>query len=203
MLFDEEGVGDDFLSAMSDVTPLAPNDKVTITQADKTLAQQLKRQALELHLKQANNYLSSEVTRFVKPDDLLSFKQDGVQEGVFKNLRLGKYTLEGVLNLQQSSFEKSRQLLFNAIHNNQQKGVRCMLIKHGRGAQGKPIAAYLKSLVNQWLEQMPEVIAFHSAQIHHGGSASVYVLLKKSDQHKAHNKELHRKNSSVKTVFKY
>ena len=76
-----------------------------------------------------------------------------------------------------------------------------MLIKHGRGARSKPIAAYLKSLVNQWLAQMPEVIAFHSAQIHHGGSASVYVLLKKSEQHKAHNKELHRKNSLVKTRY--
>ena len=68
-----------------------------------------------------------------------------------------------------------------------------MLIKHGRGEQSKPIAGYLKSAVNQWLVQLPQVIAFHSAQLHHGGSASVYALLKKSEQQKTHNRELHRK----------
>ncbi|GAC24940.1 Smr domain (Small MutS Related) containing protein [Paraglaciecola mesophila KMM 241] len=193
MSFDEECLEDDFLSAMSDVTPLGPDDRVSTTQAEKTLAQQLRRKALEQQLNRANNFLSSEITQLVAPDDMLGFKQDGVQEGVYKNLRLGKYPIDDVLNLHTGSFEKSRQLLFDAIMVNQAKGVRCMLIKHGRGEQSKPIVAYLKSAVNHWLLQLPQVIAFHSAQIHHGGSASVYALLKKSEQQKDLNRELHRK----------
>ena len=47
MSFDEKYLGEDFLSAMSDVTPLGPDDKVNTTQTQKTLAQQLKRKALE------------------------------------------------------------------------------------------------------------------------------------------------------------
>lgn len=193
MSFDEKYLGDDFLSAMSDVTPLGPNDKVNTTHAQKSLAQQLRRKALEQQLNKANNFLSVEITHLVAPDEIIGFKQDGVQEGVYKNLRLGKYPIDDVLNLQQGSFEKSRQLLFDRIRLNQEKGIRCMLIKHGRGEQSKPIAGYLKSAVNQWLVQLPQVIAFHSAQLHHGGSASVYALLKKSEQHKMHNRELHRK----------
>lgn len=193
MSFDEKYLGDDFLSAMSDVTPLGPDDKVNTTHAQKTLAQQLRRKALEQHLNKANNFLSTEITHLVAPDEMIGFKQDGVQEGVYKNLRLGKYPIDDVLNLQQGSFEKSRQSLFDRIRLNQEKGIRCMLIKHGRGEQSKPIAGYLKSAVNQWLVQLPQVIAFHSAQLHHGGSASVYALLKKSDQQKTHNRELHRK----------
>ncbi|QHJ13537.1 putative DNA endonuclease SmrA [Paraglaciecola mesophila] len=193
MSFDEKYLGDDFLSAMSDVTPLGPNDKVNTTHAQKSLAQQLRRKALEQQLNKANNFLSVEITHLVAPDEIIGFKQDGVQEGVYKNLRLGKYPIDDVLNLQQGSFEKSRQLLFDRIRLNQEKGIRCMLIKHGRGEQSKPIAGYLKSAVNQWLVQLPQVIAFHSAQLHHGGNASVYALLKKSEQHKMHNRELHRK----------
>ncbi|MGY0624473.1 MAG: DNA endonuclease SmrA [Paraglaciecola chathamensis] len=193
MSFDEKYLGEDFLSAMSDVTPLGPDDKVNTTQTQKTLAQQLKRKALEQQLNKANNFLSTEITHLVAPNDIIGFKQDGVQEGVYKNLRLGKYPIDDALNVQQGGFEKSRQSLFDRIRLNQEKGIRCMLIKHGRGEQSKPIAGYLKSAVNQWLVQLPQVIAFHSAQLHHGGSASVYALLKKSEQQKTHNRELHRK----------
>jgi DNA-nicking Smr family endonuclease len=193
MSFDEKYIADDFLSAMSDVTPLGPDDKVITSQAEKTLAQQLRRKALEQQLNQANNFLSSEISQLVAPNDILGFKQDGVQEGVYKNLRLGKYLIEDVLNLQQTNVETSRQLLFDTIRLNQEKGIRCMLIKHGRGEKSKPKPGYLKSAINQWLIELPQIIAFHSAQLHHGGSASVYALLKKSEQQKSHNRELHRK----------
>ena len=53
MSFDEKYLGEDFLSAMSDVTPLGPDDKVNTTQTQKTLAQQLKRKALEQQLNKA------------------------------------------------------------------------------------------------------------------------------------------------------
>ena len=88
MSFDEKYLGEDFLSAMSDVTPLGPDDKVNTTQTQKTLAQQLKRKALEQQLNKANNFLSTEITHLVAPNDIIGFKQDGVQEGVYKNLSL-------------------------------------------------------------------------------------------------------------------
>lgn len=53
-----------------------------------------------------------------------------------------------------------------------------MLINYSweRGIQGAPCN---KNLLNRWLPQMNEVIAFHSALPKDGGSGAIYVLLKR------------------------
>ena len=53
--------------------------------------------------------------------------------------------------------------------------------------------AKIKSYVNHWLREIPEVLAYHSAQRHHGGVGAVYVLLRKSEQKKQQNRERFRK----------
>jgi DNA-nicking Smr family endonuclease len=184
---------DEFLNELKDVKPIEPTDTVLTGHQKSTLAQQLKRQAIEASLNHINNYLSVEKVEPVDPYDHISFKQDGVQQGVFKNLRLGKYKIDFVLNLQQHKFEQARTSLFNHIINSHKEGDRTLLIKHGLGLRSQPFPAFLKSYVHQWLQQMPEVIAYHTAQPNHGGNSAVYVLLKKNQQQKANNRELHRK----------
>jgi DNA-nicking Smr family endonuclease len=184
---------DEFLNELKDVKPIEPTDTVLTSNQKNTLAQQLKRQAIEASLNLINNYLSVEKVEPVDPYDFISFKQDGVQQGVFKNLRLGKYKIDFVLNLQQHKFEQARTSLFNHIINSHKEGDRTLLIKHGLGLRSQPFPAFLKSYVHQWLRQMPEVIAYHTAQPSHGGNSAVYVLLKKNQQQKANNRELHRK----------
>ncbi|WJG10532.1 DNA endonuclease SmrA [Aliiglaciecola sp. LCG003] len=182
-----------FLDAMQDVKPLRKNDPVVSLKPQHTLAQQLKRQALEREHSLPNNNLSVECVEPVDPLDQLSFKKSGVQHGVFKNLRLGKYKIDGVLDLHKLKFTQARQLLFEKMLQAQQDGQRTLLIKHGIGLHSKPFPAMLKSYVNQWLKELPQVLAFHSAQQQHGGAASVYVMLKKSEQDKLQNRELQRK----------
>jgi DNA-nicking Smr family endonuclease len=189
----DEGL-EEFLNELKDVRPIKKTDTVpTANQQKKTLAQQLKRQAIEASLNLVNNYLSVEKVDPVDPYDHISFKQDGVQQGVFKNLRLGKYKIDFVLNLQQNKFEQARTLFFNQLLDSHKKGDRTVLVKHGLGLHNQPFPAFLKSYVNQWLQQMPEVIAYHTAQPNHGGNSAVYVLLKKNQQEKATNREIHRK----------
>jgi DNA-nicking Smr family endonuclease len=184
---------DEFINELKDVKPIKQTDTVPTCQQKNTLAQQLKRQALESTQNLANNYLSVEKVEPIDPYDHISFKQDGVQQGVFKNLRLGKYKIDFVLNLQQNKFEQARTSLFNQILDSHKKGDRTLLIKHGLGLHSHPFPALLKSYLHQWLQQMPEIIAYHTAQPYHGGNSAVYVLLKKNQHEKANNRELHRK----------
>jgi len=184
---------DEFLNELKDVKPIKKTDTVPINQPKSTLAQQLKRQAIEANQNLINNYLSVENVEPVDPYDHISFKQDGVQQGVFKKLRLGKYKIDFVLNLQQNKFEEARTSLFTHILDSHKKGDRTVLIKHGLGLNSQPFPALLKSYVHQWLQQMPEIIAYHTAQTYHGGNSAVYVLLKKNQQDKVNNRELHRK----------
>lgn len=185
-----------FLSEMQDVKPLGQNDKVNLRQSASnkaTLSQQLKREALQKQQALDDNGLSIEHVAPIDPHDFISYKQDGVQEGVFKNLRLGKYEIESRLNLRGMSFDDARLKIFSTITECHERGVRTILIDHGLGLQSKPFAGFLKSYVNQWLQEMQAVIAFHTALKHHGGLACVYVLLKKHANQKQINRELHQK----------
>ncbi|KXI27850.1 DNA endonuclease SmrA [Paraglaciecola hydrolytica] len=191
---DQDKEGDiDFLAEFSDVTPLKQLTIDYVPSIKDSLAKQLKRQNIEQSIQLANNYLSMECCHYVDPYDQLAYKKPGVQEGVFKNLRLGKYRIEHVINVQQCKFEQARYTLFNQIMHAYQTGVRTLLLKHGIGLHSKPVPAMLKSYVNQWLQQMPQVLAFHSAMPQHSGYAATYVLIKKNETEKWGNRELHRK----------
>tara|TARA_B110000046_G_scaffold134818_1_gene141115 strand:- start:1710 stop:2315 length:606 start_codon:yes stop_codon:yes gene_type:complete len=115
----------------------------------------------------------------VDPHELLEFARPGVQHGVYKNLRMGKYEIQSRLDLHRHTVEEARTALFRFVDDCQKHGVRCGLITHGMGV-GLEQPAKLKSCVNHWLRQFDQVLAFHTAQKPHGGSGSTYVLVKKS-----------------------
>lgn len=183
-----------FMDAMQDVTPIANVNKIAVTSAySETLSQRLKREALEKQIALDDNGLSVDFVKPLDPHDFLSYKQDGVQEGVFKKLRLGKYEIDSRLSLQRMKFDDARLLLFNTITDCHQRGIRTLLVDHGLGLNSKPFPGFMKSYVNQWLQEIQAVIAFHTALKQHGGLSSVYVLLKKHPNQKQINREIHQK----------
>lgn len=125
------------------------------------------------------NYLAMEALTMVAPTDVLAWKKDGVQEGVYRKLRLGKYPVERALDLHQMTVAQARQAVFNFMQASHQQGARTVLIMHGKGS-ASPEPAKLKSYVNHWLRQLPMVLAFHSTVPSHGGTGAVYVLIKKN-----------------------
>ena len=128
-----------------------------------------------------NTLDSGSFVKPVNPLDYLAYVRPGVQHGVFKNLRLGKYPIQSTLDLHGETVESARQIIKRFIAECRQSGVRCALITHGKGER-RPNPAVLKSCVNHWLRQFPEVLAFHSANKLHGGLGATYVLLKKSEE---------------------
>lgn len=183
-----------FLSSMEDVTPISSDTiKPLSSSPHSSLAQQQKRQAAENTLSTDENYLSTESVKLVEPFAILSFKKDGVQGPVFKNLRLAKYQVDATLDLHGQLLKNARNTLFNFINDCQQQNVRVVLIRHGVGIKNKTKPGILKSFVNKWLPELPAVLAYHTAQRHHGGSGATYVLLKKSADKKHENREIHSK----------
>jgi len=119
---------------------------------------------------------------------VLEYKANGVQEGVYRKLRLGKYSSEAVLDLHRKTLQQARQEVFEFIRDGYRVGLRTVMILHGKGERSNP-PALLKSYVNKWLPSLPEVMAFHSAQKKDGGAGAMYILLKKNEQHKQQNRE--------------
>jgi DNA-nicking Smr family endonuclease len=189
-----------FERAMSDVAPLPerqrkrdgsrPSDNEdTAARARAKVKQRAAAMSDSRVAEDANCFTLGEVPQ-LQPHDVLAWKQPGVQEGVYRKLRLGKYAPEATLDLHRHSVREARAALLGFLQQSQRVNRRTLLISHGRGVHGAT-PARLKSYVAHWLRQCPEVIAMHSAQQRHGGTGSVYALLRKSPEDKEINRERH------------
>ncbi len=183
-----------FLQEVADVKKIDNDDKAdTRTIKGPTDAQRARKEAAEASLEDTQDFLSTEYIEPVDPDDLLTYKKDGVQEGVFRKLRLGLYAIESTLFLTQMTIHDVKRELVRFIDDCHKANVRSLLINHGMGKNSKPFPGYLKSCLNKWLPQFDAILAFHTAQKHHGGYGATYVLLRKSERKKQENKERHMK----------
>ncbi|NTS78423.1 DNA endonuclease SmrA [Catenovulum sp. SM1970] len=182
-----------FQQEMADVKPLTQDKQNLTNKTEPSLAQQARKEAAEQELEDDPNNLSTEYIEPVDPFDVIEYKKSGVQEGVYRKLRLGQYQIDANLNLHHFSVREARRELFNFIQESYQKSIRSLLIVHGVGKDSKPYPAVLKSHVNKWLTEMDCVLAFHTAIKAHGGYGATYVLLRKSEEKKRENRERHLK----------
>lgn len=187
---DEE---DAFRRAMSDVAPLQSKRKVQ----KATLARELTPAQLERREAAVGNRgrvdpnpLTLGEVRPVEPREVLEWKKDGVQNGVFARFKAGKYPLEGALDLHRKNVKEARAAVFEFLRLARAKRWRAVIIAHGRGEKSAT-PARIKSYVVAWMQQTPDVIAFCSAQNHHGGTGALYVMLKKAPAAKEENREEH------------
>ena len=141
------------------------------------------------------NFLSDHGVPWLSPYEAFAYKRDGVQRGVFKKLKQGKYEIDAMLDLHQLSANEAREKVFEFIKQSQKNGVRTGLILHGKGARNRKQPAFLKSLSLYWLTQMKEVLAIHSAIREHGGNGAAYVLLQKNESAKRELREKFNTNN--------
>jgi len=186
-----------FRAAMTDVARLNVAPKPAKPRTGPTLSQRAHREQAECERRAVvdPNYLTLGEVKQLAPHELVSWKKDGVQEGVFRKLRLGEYPLEGRLDLHRKTVKEAREALFDFTRMAVAKGWRCVLINHGRGERS-PTPARIKSYAIAWLAQMPEVLAYHHPERRHGGAGAVYVLLRKSPAKREENRERHGQKSS-------
>lgn len=177
----------------ADVRPLPVSEHAVVErgpQLTPSEAQLARRAAALADPKHDPNYLSDREPPLVPPRAQLSFMRPGIQHGVFRSLRLGQYEPQSVLDLHRRTVQEARRELWQFIHDCRRYGLRTVMVLHGRG-ELSPKPALLKSYVNAWLRELPEVLAFHSAIKRDGGDGALYVLLKKSDEEKQRNRERH------------
>ncbi|RJG14386.1 DNA mismatch repair protein MutS [Pseudomonas cavernicola] len=124
--------------------------------------------------------LSDQFVIDVGPEDALNWARDGVQEGQMRKLKLGQISFEGSLDLHGMSVEKARDTLWEFIAEATKLEVRCVRITHGKAVRLDGKRPMLKSHVNTWLRQHPQVLGFTSCLPKHGGTGAIYVMLKRT-----------------------
>lgn len=191
MTGDEDSV---FLDEMSDVTPLQREPRVDVRSRarhakDSSLV--VRRQAAVQGKERDRNTLSGEDIAPLDSWYVLEFKRPGIQNGVYRKFKQGRYEAEAALDLHRMTVEIARREIFDFLEESHSLGLRSVLVIHGKGESkaDKERSSILKGYVDHWLRELDMVQAFHSAQPRHGGTGAVYVLLRKSEEKKRENRE--------------
>ncbi len=181
-----------FQQMMGDVKPLH-NDTAELKKSHQVSQAQLAKREAAIWLSGDNpEHLSIDHAPMIKPDDVIEFKRDGVQDGVYRKFRLGKYPIQARLDLHRKTLKEARDEVVHFLKQCMSMDIRTVVIVHGRGERSNP-PALMKSYVAQWLTQINDVQCVHSAQRFHGGTGAVYILLRKSNEKKLENRERHQK----------
>ena len=181
---------EDFLREMAGVKKLNLTEKVNIKKETIVGNSQARQQAATTITPKVdpNELRSSEVPR-VAPHDVIGFKRPGIQDGVFRKLRLGKYDIEARLDLHRKTVEEARREVYRFVKDCLANDIRSVIIMPGKGDRNIENPGVLKSYLVFWLEQLEDVQAYHTTQPHHGGAGAFYVLIRKSGHKKQEARE--------------
>jgi len=109
------------------------------------------------------------------PDEFL---RDGLSHMALRKLRRGHWPVQDSLDLHGNTTDTARRLLQEFLHEAAQRGLRCVLVIHGKGMNSPGGEAVLRRLARHWLAQRPDVLGFCDAAPRDGGSGAALVLLK-------------------------
>ena len=110
--------------------------------------------------------------------DELSFRRPHIPEDVLLQLRRGRYSVDGEIDLHGMTAAEAKAALRTFMSVAVASSHGCVRVIHGKGRGSGPRGPVLKNTVNHWLQREEYVLAFGSARAVDGGSGAVYVLLK-------------------------
>jgi DNA-nicking Smr family endonuclease len=186
-----------FQQEMAGVEPLQTAARVSLKrEQDSALSAPTRREAAVAD-DSDNNPLIADGIEPLDSWYVLDYKRAGVQNGVFRKLKQGRYESEARLNLHRVKVEQARTELFEFINQAESYGLRTVIVVHGKGenSRDREQSSIIKGCIDHWLRQLEVVQAFHSARPQHGGTGAAYVLLRKSEQAKLENRKRLRPGS--------
>lgn len=168
-----------FSELMSDVTPIL-TDSVRLkdkNQLEASTIQHNRRAATEHRVTEFDPV--SSMAESVDADQALNFHRSGVQPKVMQRLKNGEIPYDDRIDLHGYRAHFATAELEGFFQNAVSEQFRCLLIIHGKGERKAGNLPVIKNLLNQWLPEQPEVLAFHSAPARLGGAGALLVLLKR------------------------
>ncbi|MDR3086857.1 MAG: Smr/MutS family protein [Azoarcus sp.] len=107
-----------------------------------------------------------------------AFLRSGLRRRVLIDLRRGRWTPQGKIDLHGLKREEAREALSLFIAAALVQGKRCVRVIHGQGHGSPGKVPVLKQLARDWLARREEILAFCQAPSHEGGAGALLVLLR-------------------------
>lgn len=118
------------------------------------------------------------VTLALEGGDAAAYVRLGVAANALRDLRRGRWVVQAQLDLHGHTRDAARFGLVEFLHEADRQDWRCVRIIHGKGLGSPRKQPVLKGLVQHWLAQRQEVLAFCQAPSHDGGAGALLVLLR-------------------------
>jgi DNA-nicking Smr family endonuclease len=106
----------------------------------------------------------------------------GIDPGLLRKLRGGDFSYQAYVDLHGMTAEEARIAVDRFVVASVLRGLRCVLIIHGRGLNSRDHIPVLKQHLSSWLHRgrlKRLVLAFATARPCDGGAGALYVLLRK------------------------
>lgn len=106
----------------------------------------------------------------------------GADPDLLPKLRRGDFSIQAHFDLHGMTTAEAREAVERFILSSVIKGLRCVLIIHGRGLNSRDQIPILKERMSSWLKRgrlKQMVLAFATAQPCDGGAGAMYVFLRK------------------------
>lgn len=148
---------------------------------DTTLIRNLKQSATHFnHKEKVVDGLSDQFIIDVEPEEFLYWSKNGIQDSLMRRLKTGQIRFEASIDLHGMTVNQSRELIWEFIAEATKREVRCIRVTHGKALRKDKNKPIIKSYINTWLRQHPQVLGFSSCLAKHGGTGSLYILLKRN-----------------------
>ena len=121
----------------------------------------------------------SDLAEAPEQGEQVQYVRPGVQKAILRKLKRGGYSVSASLDLHGMTVEQARSEVSAFIRAERGELRRCVRIVHGKGYRSSDGQPVLKTLLNRWLPQRDDVVAFCSAPPHDGGTGALYVLLRR------------------------
>jgi DNA-nicking Smr family endonuclease len=115
-------------------------------------------------------------------DEYIEGAAPGIDRRLVRRLRNGEFSVQAHLDLHGMTREEARVAVDRFVAGARARGLRCVLLIHGRGLNSKDNVPVLKQLLNAWLRRGRlgrGVLAFATARPTDGGAGALYVLLRR------------------------
>jgi DNA-nicking Smr family endonuclease len=115
----------------------------------------------------------------IETGEELLYAAPGVRPEVLRRLRRGQLSMQDRLDLHGMTVPEAKEAVARFLYACRGRGLRSVLIIHGKGLGSLQKRPVLKGKLNMWLARRAEVLAFCSARAVDGGTGAVYVLLRR------------------------
>lgn len=173
-----------FLEAMSDVKPLSKTKNMftPTPSTDIRPTHPVRDDELEA-LAHLSDLISGNAEMDITfSDEYIEGCVTGFSRKLMKRLKKGRFPIQDYIDLHGLNKKEAETRIKDFLLQSRRRGLRCVLVVHGRGLNSENNIPVLKERLPVWLNRGPIkkiVLAFSTARTYDGGTGAIYILLRK------------------------